>query len=130
MKLPLSKIGLASILLMSMGVVAVKCVSPLTAGLQESKKAQVSGSVISRSALGGRKYSIFVKLKNCKCEDCKEKCSDCCIPQTTIDSDDDGKFQFSLGPGTYSVQVSGRESSRIEIDVSAGESKNITLTTD
>jgi hypothetical protein len=127
MKLPMAKFVLGTILVMTI-VVAVKSVSANHP--QDSKKARVSGTVVSRNALGGKKYSISIKLKNCKCEECKGKCSDCCIPQETIDSDENGNFQFSLGPGTYSVQVSGRDSSRIEIEVSAGESKNISLTAD
>jgi len=129
MKLSMAKIVLGTILVMTL-VVAVKSMSLPTNCRQDSEKARVSGTVVSHSVMGGKKYSIFIKLKDCKCEECKQKCSECCIPQATIDSDEYGKFQFSLGPGTYSVQVSGRDSSRIEIEVSAGESKNITLTAD
>jgi flavoprotein len=129
MKSQMVKLVFGTILVMTV-IVAGKAASLSTNCPQGNEKAKISGTVVSRSALGGKKYSIFVKLKDCKCEECKGKCSDCCIPQATIDSDDDGKFQHSLGPGTYTVEVSGHERSRVEIEVSAGQSKTVTLTTD
>jgi len=98
--------------------------------LAQENRVKVSGLVVDPSGAAIPAAEIQVNLKECKCSDCPDPMAcNCCPPQFTAHSRDDGTFSFSIPHGKYHVVVH-TESRRAELDLdlNTGDAKNVTIT--
>jgi hypothetical protein len=103
--------------------------APVASNAQDDQTISVSGTV--ESSLGAVPHAtITVKVIECKCSDCKNsiECA-CCPNQLTVDTDDKGKFAFSVPHGTYAVEVrAGSRKAELTLDLNEGDKKTVTVT--
>ena len=98
---------------------------------EKQRKAVISGMVMDRSGAVIPGATVTLKLVNCKCEDCSpsEECK-CCPDRVQAKSDSEGRYNFSISAGKYTLQAEqgGRSSGNYTVEVSSNERSEMKLT--
>ncbi len=96
---------------------------------QES--AAIKGSVRTNEIAAANVEIVIIREEDCKCEKCPDtkKC-DCCPDQRVVRSNDRGDFEVKVQAGTYVVQAKARNSNRVRIQLSKGETKSVVIKLD
>lgn len=84
----------------------------------------VSGNIVDESGAVIPRAAIDIKIKQCKCSDCKnpQRC-DCCPNQERAESNGEGRYTFTVPHGTYYVFVQARElKGEATLDLNEGSS--------
>jgi hypothetical protein len=98
---------------------------------QDSHNAiKISGTLRDSSDAPVPGVTLELRLATCKCSECpKGQGCNCCPDQRQAITNSDGRFSFSVGAGTYRLTASleGFTTVTQAVDVSAGQSKSITI---
>jgi len=97
----------------------------LASAVQAENTIKLFGNVTDANGASVSGAELTVKIKKCKCSDCDQpaRC-DCCPPQFTTTSTDEGHYSFSVPHGIYLIdaKAGGREA-HIEVDLNEGSEK-------
>ena len=93
---------------------------------------RIRGVVKDNDGTGIRSATVEVRLKGCRCEQCKNpKLCDCCPPQRLSTTNRSGAFEVLIAPGIYNItfRASGfREHTVNDVTVTSGETRTLDVT--
>jgi hypothetical protein len=97
----------------------------------QTAQGRVSGFVRGPTGEVVPGVSLTLEVKKCLCEKCPDpKACDCCPPRRSLTTDDTGRYEFALPPGTYTLSAKKGDSEvRLDIEIQdAGDLKqDVTL---